>query len=371
MHTTTFTTITSPSSEPSPFAQSSASPPPTPRSPSLAGSFQPLLAPQEGTPTSNTQGGFPLAETASGCEEGEPEEDCVPTGGREERSSGGAGSGEGQEENKRAVGAAEQKGEGARDGTGDHGKGDALTDDHPEPIPHRHSNRQKQEGRRRAKERKRAVAEALEVAKDFDRFCKRIDYLNWLLDQEADVKHASSPAESSPAPSPALALPASAPSATIAEDPHEDDELQKSSAGEPPKLQVFVKDLQNNTLVVKDLTCTSTVYDVAVEVWQRTGVIPDEQLLMARGKVLDFPLLLKDYGIGNDSTVWLSIRLLGGAKLAASGRPKRARKSAFKSDDFDYGGGASSLDLRLASSRGPSSPLADLGKLLFDWLRLN
>ncbi|KAI9032613.1 ribosomal protein S27a-domain-containing protein [Phycomyces nitens] len=78
-------------------------------------------------------------------------------------------------------------------------------------------------------------------------------------------------------------------------------------------MQIFVKSLEGNTLVI-GTNASSSVADVKAMIQAREGIPADAQLLSFAGKPLVNENALSLYGVQDDSTLHLNCELLGGAK---------------------------------------------------------
>ena len=78
-------------------------------------------------------------------------------------------------------------------------------------------------------------------------------------------------------------------------------------------MQIFVKSLQGRTIVL-DATPSTKVEDVKELILSREGIPAEEQSLSFGTHLLENELCLAEYGIEQDSTLHLSLSLLGGAK---------------------------------------------------------
>jgi len=78
-------------------------------------------------------------------------------------------------------------------------------------------------------------------------------------------------------------------------------------------MQLFVKSLSGQTLTV-DAGADQTVADVKSALQVKQGIPSDQARLLFAGHDLDDEASLTSYGIGELSTLHLSLRLLGGGK---------------------------------------------------------
>ncbi|XP_058230589.1 uncharacterized protein LOC131343165 [Hemibagrus wyckioides] len=78
----------------------------------------------------------------------------------------------------------------------------------------------------------------------------------------------------------------------------------------PVPLQVFVKNEKGQTKTY-DITDEETVDQLMRKVRQKEGIPEDQQRLIFSGRQLDSGRKLQDYGIGPESTIYLTLRLRG------------------------------------------------------------
>ena len=68
--------------------------------------------------------------------------------------------------------------------------------------------------------------------------------------------------------------------------------------------QIFVKSLDGCTLML-DISPHETIADIKDKIYGKNGVSPNRQRLVFAGKNLCDALTLSDYGVQNESSVWL------------------------------------------------------------------
>ena len=82
-------------------------------------------------------------------------------------------------------------------------------------------------------------------------------------------------------------------------------------------MQIFVKTLSGRTLTL-DVAPTDTVEAVKLQVMVRERIPPAQQRLLRGGLQLAAGRTLADCGVGNEATLFLALRLRGGAKKTAA-----------------------------------------------------
>lgn len=76
-------------------------------------------------------------------------------------------------------------------------------------------------------------------------------------------------------------------------------------------MQVFVKSMSGKTLSV-DVEPDESIESLKSKIQQKEGITPDQQRVVFEGKQLDSTKSISDYGIEEDSTLHLVLRLRGG-----------------------------------------------------------
>ncbi|XP_033108685.1 mitochondrial dynamics protein MID51-like [Anneissia japonica] len=76
--------------------------------------------------------------------------------------------------------------------------------------------------------------------------------------------------------------------------------------------QVFVRTTNGNTLTFSNMKKTTLVRELKQKIQLKTGILPNQQLLVFGGKNLEDHRSLDFYGIGNESTIQMTGRLRGG-----------------------------------------------------------
>jgi len=76
-------------------------------------------------------------------------------------------------------------------------------------------------------------------------------------------------------------------------------------------MQVFVKTLTGKTITL-EIPAQKTVYEMKLQIQDKEGIPPDQQRLIFAGKQLEDDHSLGSYGIKDDSTLHLVLRLRGG-----------------------------------------------------------
>ena len=80
-----------------------------------------------------------------------------------------------------------------------------------------------------------------------------------------------------------------------------------------PKMQIFVQNLNNETSTL-DLELSASVLSVKQLLESREQIPAEDQLLTYAGRPLEDDCTLEDYDVQKESTLYLSLRLLGGGK---------------------------------------------------------
>ena len=68
------------------------------------------------------------------------------------------------------------------------------------------------------------------------------------------------------------------------------------------------------------------IYHLKNEIKNKEGIEENLQRLFYSGKLLDDDLLLKDYGIVNESTIFFSLQMRGGSKKKKEKKGKKSKK---------------------------------------------
>ena len=76
-------------------------------------------------------------------------------------------------------------------------------------------------------------------------------------------------------------------------------------------MQVFVKSMSGKTLSV-DVEPDESIESLKAKIREKEGIAPDQQRVVFEGKQLDSTKSISDYGIEEDSTLHLVLRLRGG-----------------------------------------------------------
>ena len=75
-------------------------------------------------------------------------------------------------------------------------------------------------------------------------------------------------------------------------------------------IQVFVKSLTGKTVAI-EMEHAGTVAELKRKVHVKEGIAVDQQRLVYAGKQLEDERTIEDYGIGNETTIHLVLRLRG------------------------------------------------------------
>ena len=78
-------------------------------------------------------------------------------------------------------------------------------------------------------------------------------------------------------------------------------------------MQIFVKSFKSNTLTF-DVESSDTIKSIKLKIQDRESIPFEIQKLEYASKQLDDSRTLSDYNIDNDSTLYLTLRLIGGLK---------------------------------------------------------
>jgi ubiquitin len=84
-----------------------------------------------------------------------------------------------------------------------------------------------------------------------------------------------------------------------------------------PEQQIFVKTLTGKTICV-GVERSVTVDDLKRQIWDKEGIPPDQLKFVFNGQLLSDGHRLADYGITNESTLHMVLRLRGGPESDSS-----------------------------------------------------
>ena len=83
-------------------------------------------------------------------------------------------------------------------------------------------------------------------------------------------------------------------------------------------IEIFVRTLKDKTIVLRPRP-TDKIHDIKIMVEEKERIPPDQQRFVFCGKQLDEGLTLADYGVSNQATLHLMLRLRGGMLHPTSG----------------------------------------------------
>ncbi len=76
-------------------------------------------------------------------------------------------------------------------------------------------------------------------------------------------------------------------------------------------MQIFIKTLTGKTVTIY-VEPSDTIYDVQLKIYDKEGVPPEAEELIFGGRQLEHNRTLAEYGIPNESTFHLILKLKGG-----------------------------------------------------------
>lgn len=88
---------------------------------------------------------------------------------------------------------------------------------------------------------------------------------------------------------------------------------------ETSSFEIFAKTITNRHIVLK-VTAGDTIDTIKASIYEKDGTPPDKQCLMFAGKKLENTRTLADYGIQQDNTLHVLLRLRGGSVHTERGR---------------------------------------------------
>lgn len=74
---------------------------------------------------------------------------------------------------------------------------------------------------------------------------------------------------------------------------------------------LFVKNLDGKTITLDEIADTNTVEVVKFFIWEKTSIAIEKQRLIFAGKQLEDGRTLREYGVSNESTFHLVMRICG------------------------------------------------------------
>lgn len=74
---------------------------------------------------------------------------------------------------------------------------------------------------------------------------------------------------------------------------------------------LFVKNLDGKTITLDEIADTNTVEVLKFFIWEKTSTPIEKQRLIFAGKQLEDGRTLREYGVGNESTFHLVLRMTG------------------------------------------------------------
>jgi tetratricopeptide (TPR) repeat protein/ubiquitin len=84
--------------------------------------------------------------------------------------------------------------------------------------------------------------------------------------------------------------------------------LRTSEASPDGRLRLFVKTLTGKSILI-EARPEETIYDIKAKIWYQEGIPTDRQRLIFTGRQLEDGLAVKDYGIQDNTTIHLVLRL--------------------------------------------------------------
>lgn len=97
---------------------------------------------------------------------------------------------------------------------------------------------------------------------------------------------------------------------------------------EDRKFSLFIRSMGGSTICI-EIGKWEATKTLKQRIQEKTGIPPCKQLLLYAGKVIQEGRKLMEYGIGKDSTIFLSTRLCGGC-LGSSSKGPASFKDAVK-----------------------------------------